>query len=83
MDAKTLKKRLEKTTIYEKVDAMTCEELTGAYVILRDLENKANELYNMLGYIEYVKALVCSTHKERLEDMYREFYKKGENNVQH
>lgn len=70
----------------ETIEQMTCEELTAAYVILRDLENKskiANDLDSFIDYIKMLQGITIKTHQEKLEDMRREFYEKGENNVQH
>ena len=70
----------------ETIAQMTCEELTAAYVILRDLENKskiANDLDSFIDYIKMLQGITIKTHQEKLEDMRREFYEKGENNVQH
>lgn len=68
------------------IEQMTCEELTAAYVILKDLENKskiANDLDSFIDYIKMLQGITIKTHQEKLEDMRREFYEKGENNVQH
>ena len=59
----------------ETITQMTCEELTGAYVILRELENKAKVLdsESLTCYIEGLKKCVTTTHSKKLEDMYKEF----------
>lgn len=59
----------------ETITQMTCEELTGAYVILRELENKTKVLdsKSLACYITGLKQLVTTTHSGKLEDMYKEF----------
>ena len=86
MDERILKKILEKPTVYEITKNMTCEELTGAYVILREVINQSKQTKNLecfRYYLGYVKNSVCASHEEKLEDMRQEFYEKGKNNVQH
>ena len=60
----------------ETIEQMTCEELTSAYVILRELENKGKVLdfENLTWYISMLKRCVSMTHKEKLEDMRKAFY---------
>lgn len=63
----------------ETIEQMTCEELTAAYVILKDLENKAKVLDSatLTWYITVLRRCVTTTHEEKLEDMRKEFYEKG------
>lgn len=59
----------------ETITEMTCEELTGAYVILRELEKKSKVLdsESLACYITGLKQNVTSAHTRKLEDMCREF----------
>lgn len=69
----------------ETITQMTCEELTAAYVILRDLQNKSNTFTSAKDinqYVEILKSYVVITHEKKLEDMRREFFG-GNENVQH
>lgn len=63
----------------ETITQMTCEELTGAYVILRELENKTKVLdsESLACYITGLKQCVTTSHQEKLEDMARKVYKGG------
>lgn len=72
-------------TIEQIIDQMTCEGLTAAYVILRELTNLSQEmtLRELIEYIDYLRHFVSVTHTKKLEDMRREFYEGRQNNVQH
>lgn len=68
------------------IEQMTCEELTAAYVILRNLENigkNETDINYFNQYISHLKRFVVITHEEKLEDMRKEFYEGRTNNVQH
>lgn len=73
--------------MYETIEKMTCEELTGAYVVLRDLANIARESKNFKDVenrVYLLQELVRISHQTKLEDMRREFYNRGRNtDVQH
>lgn len=61
----------------ETIEQMTCEELTAAYVILRNLENigkNETDINYFNQYILHLKRLVVITHEEKLDDIRREFY---------
>lgn len=70
----------------ETIEQMTCEELTAAYVILKQLYNQSGNFADTQEVESYVYSLleaVTNTHHERLEDMRREFYEGRTKNVQH
>ena len=70
----------------ETIEQMTCEELTAAYVILKDLQNIGDTFTYAKDINQYVKILkdyVVSVHEKKLEDMRKEFYAGGKNYVQH
>ena len=73
-------------TIEQIIDQLTCEGLTAAYVILRELTNRGHAMSNLTeltDHIEYLRHFVAVTHTQRLEDMRVAFYEGRQNNVQH
>lgn len=69
-------------TIEQIIDQMTCEGLTAAYVILRELSNRGDAMKNLTeltDHIKYLRRFVSITHNAKLEDMRREFYGGKEN----
>ena len=63
-------------TIEQIIEELTCEGLTAAYVILRELTNRSQDmtLRELSEHIDYLRHFVAVTHTEKLEDMRREFY---------
>ena len=63
-------------TIEQIIDQLTCEGLTAAYVILRELTNRSKEmtLKELIDHIDYLRHFVAITHTQKLEDMREAFY---------
>lgn len=72
-------------TIEQIINQLTCEGLTAAYVILRELTNRSKEmtLKELIDHIDYLRHFVAITHTQKLEDMREAFYEGRQNNVQH
>lgn len=72
-------------TIEQIINQLTCDGLTAAYVILRELTNRSKEmtLKELIDHIDYLRHFVAITHTQKLEDMREAFYEGRQNNVQH
>lgn len=72
-------------TIEEIIGQLTCEGLTAAYVILRELTNRGKEMTQreLINHIDYLRHFVAITHTQKLEDMREAFFEGRQNNVQH